>query len=176
MKATIRKYALQNALKFGKANPGAVIGKLLAEDSSRKSKIKTIAKEVQEVIKDISKLTPEKIREELEEKAPELLEKKEGPKIRELPELKGVRPGNVVMRFEPSPSGSMHIGHAYVMGLNAEYVKRYEGKMILRIADTNPSNIYPQAYELLEEIYGDMCCSDADYEDRPYYEIVEVKD
>ena len=35
---------------------------------------------------------------------------------------------------------------------------------------------YDDAYELLEEIYGDMCCSDADYEDRPYYEIVEEKD
>ena len=34
---------------------------------------------------------------------------------------------------------------------------------------------YDDAYELLEEIYGDMCCSDADYEDRPYYEIVELK-
>ena len=31
------------------------------------------------------------------------------------------------------------------------------------------------AYELLEEIYGDKCCSDADYESRPYYEIVEIK-
>ena len=31
------------------------------------------------------------------------------------------------------------------------------------------------AYDLLEEIYGDMCCSDADYEDRPYYEVVEMK-
>ena len=35
---------------------------------------------------------------------------------------------------------------------------------------------YNDAYELLEEIYGDMCCSDADYEERPYYEIVELKD
>ena len=35
---------------------------------------------------------------------------------------------------------------------------------------------YDDAYELLEEIYGDMCCSDADYEDHPYYEIVEEKD
>ena len=35
---------------------------------------------------------------------------------------------------------------------------------------------YDDAYELLEEIYGDMCCSYADYEDRPYYEIIEVKD
>ena len=34
---------------------------------------------------------------------------------------------------------------------------------------------YDDAYELLEEIYGDMCCSDADYGDRPYYEIIEVK-
>lgn len=32
---------------------------------------------------------------------------------------------------------------------------------------------YDDAYDLLEEIYGDMCCSDADYEDRPYYEIIQ---
>ncbi|KGG12152.1 MULTISPECIES: hypothetical protein [Prochlorococcus] len=32
---------------------------------------------------------------------------------------------------------------------------------------------YDDAYMLLEEICGDLCCSDADYEDRPYYEIVE---
>ena len=36
-------------------------------------------------------------------------------------------------------------------------------------------NIYHDAYDLLEKIYGDMCCSDADYEDRPYYEVVEMK-
>ena len=36
-------------------------------------------------------------------------------------------------------------------------------------------NSYDEAYDLLEEIYSDICCSDADYEDRPYYEIVEVK-
>ena len=34
---------------------------------------------------------------------------------------------------------------------------------------------YDDAYEFLEEIYGDMCCSDADYEGHPYYEIVELK-
>ena len=34
---------------------------------------------------------------------------------------------------------------------------------------------YDDAYDLLEEIYGDMCCSDADYEDRPYYEIIQVE-
>ncbi len=34
---------------------------------------------------------------------------------------------------------------------------------------------YDDAYDLLEEIYEDLCCSDADYEDRPYYEILELK-
>tara|TARA_B100000700_G_C14921745_1_gene797394 strand:+ start:683 stop:853 length:171 start_codon:yes stop_codon:yes gene_type:complete len=34
---------------------------------------------------------------------------------------------------------------------------------------------YEAAYDLLEELYDDLCCSDADYDDRPYYEISEVK-
>jgi hypothetical protein len=34
---------------------------------------------------------------------------------------------------------------------------------------------YDEAYDLLEEIYSDVCCSDADYGDRPYYEIISVE-
>ena len=37
-------------------------------------------------------------------------------------------------------------------------------------------NCYDEAYYLLEEIYSDVCCSDADYGDRPYYEIIEVEE
>ena len=32
---------------------------------------------------------------------------------------------------------------------------------------------YSEAYDLLEELYGDLCCSDADYGDITYYDIVE---
>tara|TARA_B100000945_G_scaffold307703_1_gene296485 strand:- start:460 stop:630 length:171 start_codon:yes stop_codon:yes gene_type:complete len=32
---------------------------------------------------------------------------------------------------------------------------------------------YSDAYDLLERIYGDLCCSDADYGDMIYYDIVE---
>ena len=32
---------------------------------------------------------------------------------------------------------------------------------------------YSDAYVLIEEIYGDLCCSDADYEEITYYDIVE---
>ncbi len=33
---------------------------------------------------------------------------------------------------------------------------------------------YEQAYDILENIYSDICCSDADYDDRPYYDIIEI--
>ena len=34
---------------------------------------------------------------------------------------------------------------------------------------------FDEAYDLLENIYEDICCSYADYNDRPYYEIIELK-
>ena len=34
---------------------------------------------------------------------------------------------------------------------------------------------YDDAYNLIANIYEDICCSDADYDDRPYYEIIEVE-
>ena len=32
---------------------------------------------------------------------------------------------------------------------------------------------YSDAYDLLEELYGDLCCSDADYDDIINYDIVD---
>ena len=32
---------------------------------------------------------------------------------------------------------------------------------------------YSDAYDVLEELYGELCCSDADYGDITYYDIVE---
>ena len=32
---------------------------------------------------------------------------------------------------------------------------------------------YSEAYDLLNKIYGDSCCSDADYGNITYYDIVE---
>ena len=33
---------------------------------------------------------------------------------------------------------------------------------------------YDEAYDLLANIYEGVCYSDADYIDRPYYEILEI--
>ena len=32
---------------------------------------------------------------------------------------------------------------------------------------------FPDAYDFLDKIFGDTCCSDADYDDIFYYNIIE---
>lgn len=139
LKDTILKYALQNAVKFnGKANPGAIIGKLLKEDSGLKSRIKELNKEIQKTVKDVNKLSLEKQKSKLKKIAPEMLEKKKAER-KELPELPNAVMGKVVTRIPPEPSKYNHIGHALSFLLNYLYAKKYKGKTILRFEDTNPT-------------------------------------
>ena len=55
MEEIILKHALNNAVQFnGKANPGAVIGKILQEDPKLKLKIGEISKKVNETVKKVT--------------------------------------------------------------------------------------------------------------------------
>ncbi len=139
LKEIILKYALQNAVKFnGRANPGAIVGKLLKEDSNLKSKIKELSKDIQRTVKDVNKLSLDEQKARLKEIAPEMLEKKKVEK-KGLPELKNAVMGKVVTRIPPEPSKYNHIGHALSFLLNYLYAKKYKGKSVLRFEDTNPT-------------------------------------
>ncbi len=139
LKEIILKYALHNAVKFnGKANPGAIIGKLLKEDSGLKSRIKELSKDIQKTVKDVNKLSLDEQKAKLKEIAPEMLEKKKAEK-KELPELPNAVMGKVVTRIPPEPSKYNHIGHALSFLLNYLYAKKYKGKTVLRFEDTNPT-------------------------------------
>ena len=143
----IKAYVLKNAIAYkGKANPGAVVSSLFNE-GLKKENVKEIMPKIKKIIEKVSKLSLDEQQKEFD-KIKDIISERE---IREgLPELPDVKKG-VVMRFAPSPSGAMHIGHALTACLSYDYVKKYGGKFYVRIEDTNPENIYEPAYELLKQ-------------------------
>lgn len=158
LKEDILKYALLNAVKFnGKANPGSIIGFLMKDDPTIKTKLKEVNPLITRIVEEVNTMTVDDQKLLLEEKFPESLEEKKAEKPKEdLKPLENVK-NKVVMRFAPSPSGPLHIGHSYVLSLNYEYVKKYDGEMILRIEDTNPENIDPLAYTQIPEDANWIC-------------------
>ena len=141
---------LQNAIRYnGTANPGAIVGKVFGENPDLRKNAKDVQAKIKSIVAEVNKLGVEVQTAELQKLAPELLEKPE--KKEGLKDLPGAVSGKVVMRMAPSPSGPLHIGHSYVTSLNYEYVKKYGGKFYFRIEDTNPSNIYEPAYDLIPD-------------------------
>ena len=122
---TIRKFALQNAIFFkGKANPKAVVGKVLGGCPELRSKAGEITPLINSIVEEVNAMGLEAQTKALEEMDSSLLVKEKKERKYELPELKNVD-GKVVMRIAPGPSGPLHIGHTRVSILNDEYVKRY---------------------------------------------------
>jgi len=143
MREVIYKHALKNALDYGRADSRAVLGKVLAELPEMRKKVNEILPAVEEVLREVNSLPKEKLSEEI--KKYEFIEKKE--KRTELPELPNAE--NVVLRFAPNPSGPLHIGHCRAAILNDEYAKKYNGKFILRLEDTDPARVDPRAYDAI---------------------------
>jgi glutamyl-tRNA synthetase len=146
-------YALQNAVKHDSTpKSGTVIGTVLGKHPEFRSRAREIGPLAQKVIAEVAALSPAERRSRLETLAPELIDELSETKerTRELPALAGAEKG-VVMRFAPNPSGPLHLGHARAAVLNDYYVQRYGGRYVLRIEDTDPRRVDPEAYRMVQE-------------------------
>jgi glutamyl-tRNA synthetase len=156
---------LKNAVEFDAVpNKKAVMGKLMAERKDLRSHAKEIIPILDEILEEIKNLNPEEQKRKLLELDPKALEKKEGKAeeklLPPLPEIEKYK--KIVMRLAPYPSGALHIGNARMIVLNDEYVKKYNGELILFYDDTigSPKSlrdsprakfVLPEAYDLIKE-------------------------
>jgi glutamyl-tRNA synthetase len=149
-----RKFALQNAVFHGgTADAKAVLGRLLAEDASLRSRAREASAAVERAVADVNRLSLDAQRAELAAIAPELLEKspvETGPKG--LPPLPDAVEGKVVLRLAPYPSGPLHIGNARAFVLNDAYTKMYRGRLLLVFDDTIGSEEKPLLREAFDQV------------------------
>ncbi|PSH00494.1 MAG: glutamate--tRNA ligase, partial [Nanohaloarchaea archaeon SW_7_46_7] len=150
-----RKYALNNAVDHGgECNPGAVIGKIFAEEEFEKKG--EVQQKAQEVCEEVNGLSQEEQEEKLEEYE---FEEQEDEEHDPIPDLDVNEDEEVVLRFAPNPNGPPHVGHARGMVINGELKQKYDGKLILPYDDTDPVTKRPlktdeyNAYEMLKEDY-----------------------
>jgi len=149
------RYALLNAVMH-KSIPqaGTVLGMVMGNHPEFRSEAKEMKTELVSVIEEVAALSPEEREEALFLIAPEtreeLHQKKEKKRDHTLPDLLGAENG-VIMRFAPNPSGPLHLGHARAAYLNNSYIERYGGRYYLRIEDTDPKRVDPDAYDMVRE-------------------------
>jgi len=146
--AVVEKAALLNATKHeGKAELGAVIGRVLAEVPELRSKAGLVSKEAAVMVKRVNSMSLTEQEKTLKAKFPGL----EAPKEREarvgLPPLPNAVRGKTAFRLPPEPSGFMTVGHAMAFTINSLYKEQYEGELWLRFEDTNPRKVLPKYYD-----------------------------
>ncbi|MBN2331439.1 MAG: glutamate--tRNA ligase, partial [Candidatus Aenigmarchaeota archaeon] len=148
----VLKYALQNAVFYGgKADQAAVLGKVLADVPDLRQKVTQVRREIEDAVREVNGMSPDRQRDRLKRLAPGMLSRQE-KKQHELPPLPGAVPGKFVTRFAPSPTGPLNLGQLLRAAIIPYlYAKKYEGQFILRIEDTDPSNIEKEFYGMIME-------------------------
>ncbi|MEM0094428.1 MAG: glutamate--tRNA ligase [Candidatus Micrarchaeaceae archaeon] len=167
-KEIIRKYAIKNAIEYGKASTSAVLNKVISVMPELKSDIKTLAKDVESVVREVNLLSSEEIKDEFNANLEEFnaarrekVEKTARPRM----VLDGATEGNFATRFPPEPNGYMHIGHAKAVFLEEAFKEIYKGKLFLYFDDTNPET---ERQEYVDAIKYDLSWLGIKF-DKEYY-------
>ena len=144
LRQKLAELAMSEAAQYGEAKSKSVIGKAMGKYPELRSSAKDLMDIIDAVILEVNSMSVEDLQPYLPAKKP----KAEKVVVRELPSLNN--PESMVLRFAPGPSGPLHLGHTRALALNNYYKKRYGGKLVLRLEDTNPNAIDPSAYDMIQ--------------------------
>ena len=144
LRQKLLELAMAEAAQYGESRSKSVIGKAMGKFPELRKSAKEVMLLIDEVIAEVNRMDPESLKSFLPEKPSKSKEITE----KELPPLENSE--KVVLRFAPGPSGPLHLGHTRALALNNYYRDRYGGKLILRLEDTNPNAIDPEAYEMIQ--------------------------
>jgi glutamyl-tRNA synthetase len=183
LRELILKAALLNALQHsGKAQAGALMGRIIGERQELKTKAKELSGLISKVVNEVNSLSIDEQKRRVEEKWPEALKKEKAEEEeKRLPALPNAdKYTQVVTRFSPNPDCVLHLGSARAIILSHDYARLYKGKFILRFEDTDPKVKRP-VLEFYDRIREDLdwlgCKPDEEYiqSDRLqiYYEYAE---
>ncbi len=151
IKQLAEKLALKNASQHdGKASSKAVLGSLLGALPEAKEDVPATMKIIEQTVQDINSMTQEEQQKQITSLKIATAKPKKEKHI--MKDLEGVEK-TVVMRFAPNPNGPLSFGHSRQAILNWHYVKKYRGKFILRLDDTDPKIKTPlkEAYDWIPE-------------------------
>jgi glutamyl-tRNA synthetase len=181
LRELIHKSALLNAVRHdGKAQTGPVVGKILGEKPEYRNKVKELTAVINEIVKEVNKLSLDEQKRIVEKNWPETLgkEKAEEKKLPPLPNVDWYP--HVITRYAPNPDCVLHLGSARAIVLCHEYAEMYKGTFILRFEDTDPKLKRPdlEFYDLIRKDLAWLECKpDKEYiqSDRIpiYYEHAE---
>ncbi len=154
---SIRKYAVKNAMDYGKASQGNVLNRVISVHPELKPEIKQLSKEVAAIVAEVNSMEVSALESEYSKYSVEFgadeaakAQKTSKPKF----VLEGVSEGDFIGRASPEPSGYAHIGHAKQALLNYEFAKIYRGKMYLYFDDTNPEKCRQEYVDAIRRDLG----------------------
>ena len=181
LRELIRKAALLNAVSHdGKAQAGAMVGKILGEKQDLRSRVKELSSVINIVVNEVNSLSLAEQKAIVETNWPETQKKEKAEEKRLSPLPNADKYAKIVTRFSPNPDCVLHLGSARAILLSHEYARIYNGKFILRFEDTDPKIKRP-SLKFYDSIRQDLkwlgCTVDEEYiqSDRLpiYYEYTE---
>ena len=181
LRELIRKAALLNAVSHdGKAQAGAMVGKILGEKAELRTRVKELSGVINSVVNEVNSLSLAEQKVIVDKNWPETQQKHQAEE-KKLPPLPNAdKYPQIVTRFSPNPDCVLHLGSARAIILSHEYARAYNGKFILRFEDTDPKVKKPSLIfydSIREDLKWLGCKPDEEYiqSDRLpiYYEYTE---